>query len=73
MVIDPEAFGRNLKRILREKGMTQRALAKKLEMQNLSVWKWCNGHYLPSLDNFAILVKTLNVSAEDLIEGIVKE
>ena len=72
MVIDPEAFGRNLKSLLKERGMSQRALAETLKMGTMTVWKWCNGQWLPSLDNFAILCKTLNVSADDLLKGVVK-
>lgn len=71
MVIDPEAFQRNFRKILKQKNMTQKQFAAESGLTYRSVGLWCNG-VLPTADNLACIAKALNVSADKLLEGIVK-
>lgn len=70
MVIDPSAFQRNLRRILKEKNLTQSAFIAQNDLCSATVWNWCNG-VLPMVDNLAMIAKILDVSADDLLEGMV--
>lgn len=72
MIVQPEAFGRNLKRILKEKHMSQAKLGEALDIGQLSVNRWCNGLHLPALDTFSMITKILDVSADELLEGMIK-
>lgn len=71
MTVDPEAFGRNLKRILKEKKLTQKQFAGESGLSYRSIGGWCNG-VLPCADSLAIICHALEIPADVLLEGIIE-
>lgn len=68
-----KSFGENLKRERKLCGLTQTELALKMGItqQQLSQWE-CN-KFEPTVSNIVALAKALDVSYEDLFEGVGKE
>lgn len=62
-------FEIRLKEILKEKKMKQCELAEKLDVSNITVSRWINGHQFPDKSTLKLLSLTLNVRQEYL-EGI---
>lgn len=73
MTVDKKQFGRNFKRILKEKHLSHLELEKISGISHTSMTNWTSGGYAPRADTIAILCKSLEVSADELLEGIVKE
>ncbi|MGN1071002.1 MAG: helix-turn-helix domain-containing protein [Candidatus Fimadaptatus sp.] len=63
----------NLSRIRRERGLTQAALANKLNVVRQSVSKWENGTAVPDADMLCRLADALDVSAAELLRGSERE
>ena len=59
-------FHKNLKNALKERGLSQNALAKLLNVKQSSVWEWLNVGY-PSLERFKQICIILNVSADKIL------
>ena len=72
MIVDRRQFGRNFKRILKEKHLTCLKLEEITGISHTSMTNWTSGGTTCRADTLAILAKTLNVSADDLLEGVVK-
>lgn len=58
----------NLKRIRKEKGMTQEELAQKLYVTRQLISKWEQGKSLPNIESVEQLAQILEVSIDDLID-----
>ena len=63
----------NLSRIRRERGLTQAALANKLNVVRQSVSKWENGTAVPDADMLCRLADALDVPAQELLRGPERE
>ena len=63
----------NLSRIRRERGLTQAALANKLNVVRQSISKWENGTAVPDADMLCRLADALDVSAQELLRGPERE
>ena len=63
-------FKDRLREVLKENGISQRALAKRLFLSQSIVNNYCTGKREPSLDVLMLLCKELDVSADYLL-GIV--
>lgn len=62
-------FSYNLKEILREKNVTQRELAKRLDITPQSVNDWCKGKSMPRMRKIDKICHCLNVTRSDLLEN----
>ena len=62
-------FGQNLKKVMRERGMTQEQLAKRINVERSLISKYCTDECTPSLENFKAIVECLNVSSDYLLFG----
>lgn len=65
---EAQKLGRNLKRIRKEKGISQGDIVRKLGMTKSSVSNIENGKTNPTLATIAKLAKALGVPIEDLIK-----
>ena len=62
-----EIFGENLRRILKEKDISQQRLARLVDSAGASVNAWCQGQSMPRKTKLEKLYRVLNVSPEDLM------
>ena len=53
----------------REQGLTQQALAEKLDVWPLTVWRWENGKRTPRLDQAKRIAKTTGIPVGDIMAG----
>lgn len=60
-------FGENLKKIRKEKNMSQEQLAEKVNVSRQSVSKWETGESYPEMNNILELCKIFNCNINDLI------
>ena len=60
-------FGDNLKKIRKEKKLSQEQLAEKVNVSRQSVSKWENGESYPEMNNILELCKIFNCNINDLI------
>ena len=61
-------IGENIKNARKSAGVSQKELAEHLGVYQKDVSRWENGERTPSLEVFARICKTLNVSADELLE-----
>jgi transcriptional regulator with XRE-family HTH domain len=62
-------FSRNLSRIIKERGMSQKGLAKLLDVGESIVSGWVSGGHLPRPKHWDGLAKILRCSFEDLVRN----
>lgn len=68
VVIDAEATGQRLKKVLKDKGYSVREIQNKLDLYcSQSIYRWLQGKTLPSLTNLYMLSQILQVSMEELL------
>lgn len=67
-----EIFGRNLKKVMKEKNMTQEKLAEFVGVERSTISKYVTNKAEPSLDILCAIKKQLGTSYERLIEGFEK-
>ena len=60
-------FGENLKRLRKEKQLSQESLAEKLNISRQAVSKWESNNSYPDMNNLIQLKNIFNVSLDDLI------
>lgn len=65
--IDTEATGERIHALMKQKGLTIREVADAVSISSQSVWKWCKGQTVPSLDNMVILSKILETGIDDIV------
>lgn len=61
-------IGKKLQSIMIEKSLTQKQLAQKMSVTLQAVSLWINDITDPDLENFKLLTKVLEVSADELLE-----
>ena len=67
-VIDPEATGKNIVRLRKEKGLTVRDIQMFFSFgEPQAIYKWQSGKSLPTVDNLLALSQLLNVSIEEIL------
>lgn len=59
----------NIKRLRKEKGMTQTELAEKLHVTHQAISNWENGKTQPDVDTLTQIAQVFEVSVENLIYG----
>jgi len=62
-------FGENLKRLRKEKEMSQEDLAIQLNVVRQTISKWEKGYSLPDTDMLSKIAKIFNVSVNELLES----
>ena len=63
------SIGKNIKRLRMEKGITQEAFAKTINVSRQAVSSWETGRTQPDIEMLGVLSETLGVSTEELIYG----
>lgn len=62
------SLGENLKNARKAAGLTQKELADKLEVYAKDISRWENGERTPGVPALTKICKTLQVSADELLE-----
>ncbi len=70
--VNVSQFPKNLKRIMAERGLTGYGLERLIGMNPSVVSTYLRGKAMPTAVSLAILSKALDVSMEDLMEGVVE-
>lgn len=65
--IDSVATGKRIHDLMKCKGLSMKAVSEEVLVSQQSVWKWCKGQTVPSLDNMVILSRILGVPMDDII------
>lgn len=66
--INLEATGVNMRKLMDERNITVKDIAKELNLGSLyAIYKWLNGRSLPSVDNLVGLSHVLQVRMEDIL------
>ena len=69
-LIDKEATGKQIKRIMDYRGITVKQVQEALGLSCVQeIYHWLNGISLPSLDNLYALSELLQVSMDSLVRG----
>ena len=63
-------FGENLKRERKLCGLTQQELADKIGIKQQQLSQWENNKFEPTVSSIVVLAKALDVSFDDLFDGI---
>lgn len=66
-MITMETIRKNLITAIKESGLTQNELAKRLNIKQQSVQQYLSGKTMPALDTFANLCKVLDVDPKDIL------
>ena len=67
-VIDLVKTGKNIERLLSERGLTARDVQQRLGFaERRPVYFWIQGKNLPSIDNLFMLAEMLKVSIDDIL------
>ena len=67
-VINLNDLSINLRRLLNEKGMTQRSFANKVGISEQTISRYINGDRLPDYDNIDLMANGLQVSVNELFK-----
>ncbi|MDE6302658.1 MAG: helix-turn-helix domain-containing protein [Clostridia bacterium] len=65
-----KTFGRNLRNERVWCGMSQLQLAKALNVSQSTIGNWENNYAKPSLEQIIAIMRTLDITFDDLIDGI---
>ena len=68
-MMDNEKFGNFVKELRKEKNLTQKELAKRINITDKAVSKWERGLSFPDITMLNILSKELDVTVEELLNG----
>ena len=60
-------FGERVKQVLKETGLTQKALAGQLQVQTSTLCEWLNDHNEPPMQTIVDIAKLLEVSTDYLL------
>ena len=63
-----EIFGKNLKRIMYDRNITQAQMSKELNIPKTTISSWMNGKRAPKMDMFDKICSYLNCRRSDLME-----
>lgn len=64
----PEDFGKRLKRLARERGLSNKALAKETGAHEVTVSRWMGGQ-VPESPTLLSLARLLGVTPDELMDG----
>lgn len=64
---DKATFAQSLKSLLEKRGMTQRALAEKLETTEVTVSRYTSGQRTPNVETTVAIAEVLGVSIDQLV------
>lgn len=67
---DKSNFSKQMKRLMKERGITQNNLALMLKMRPASVSRYVTGQRTPDLDLLVEIAKALNVTVNDLLGAV---
>ncbi|SCY69432.1 DNA-binding transcriptional regulator, XRE-family HTH domain [Lachnospiraceae bacterium XBB2008] len=67
MPVDLIRTGKNIEKIIHERGFNSADVAQKLGVSPQCVYKWRRGTCLPDIDHLLDLAELLDVSLEDLL------
>lgn len=68
MLGNRKIMGKNIKRLLEEKGITRQELSEKLNISYSTLSDWINGNTYPRIDSIERLANFFEVSKSDLVE-----
>ena len=60
-------IGKNIQRLRKEKGYTQKDLAELLQVSAQAISKWENGQSLPSIDHLLVLSRLFHIRVDQII------
>ena len=63
-------FAENLKYYLRKNKVSQKELAKALDVSSGTVCDWCKGRYYPRMDKLEMIANHFNINKSDLVEPL---
>lgn len=63
-----EIFGKNLKRVMYDRNITQAQMSKELDIPKTTISSWMNGKRAPKMDMFDRICTYLNCRRSDLME-----
>ena len=67
-VIDTVKTGKNIERLMAERGLTARDIQQRLGFaERRPVYFWLAGKNLPSIDNLLLLAEMMHVSMDDIL------
>lgn len=61
-------IGENLKKARKAAGLTQKELAERMDIYQKDISRWENNELTPTALNLAKICRTLNVSADEILE-----
>ncbi len=68
--INMKETGDNIRRIMKQRGITSKEIQEYLELGSIqSVYNWCNGINMPTIDNLYALSQLLQVAIDDILCG----
>lgn len=67
--INIEKTGKNIRRLMDEKGITTKQLAEYASISLPAIYHWYQGKGIPSVDNLYALSKLLQVPMDEIIVG----
>ena len=62
-------FGDNLKRILREKNISQKQLSQKIGLHPMQISRWMMAKSQPSFDSIAAICEVINIEPDQLFRN----
>lgn len=63
-----EIFGKNLKRVMYDRNITQAQMSKELNIPKTTISSWMNGKRVPKMDMFDKICSYLSCRRSDLME-----
>ena len=67
--MDSKKIGNFIRELRKEKNLTQKQLAEKINITDKAISKWERGLSFPDITMLNVLCKELNVSVEELLNG----
>lgn len=67
--MDTKKIGQFLKKLRKEKNMTQEELGNRVGVTNKTISKWENGNYMPPVDVLMLLSDIYSVSINEILNG----
>lgn len=69
MIVENNVFGRALRELRQEKGLSQKELGKVFHVCNQTISFWESGSREPNLDNLLSIANYFGISVDDLLNG----
>lgn len=67
-MLDKEATGKNIKRLMRKANLTTFDVQQKMGMTSPStLYLWMRGEYVPNAENIVVLSQVLNCGVDDIL------